>query len=196
MTLGIPRISLDRGFIGRGVRSIEFRDFYRSCRYTGFRGWLRKAGNEEVWRRAMEITNSLLRHARESEAVMADARTAEDWEEVNRNKEHEYGSKETFADPEHHSYPLTEGGKPSRERIIHAWDYINVRRNADKYSDHGAAVKRRIKAFASKHGIELHEGTKKGIGVDLPDGMRASREEKSEHAERGAFPGQQLEDVV
>lgn len=86
------------------------------------------------------------------------SRSKEEWKEVKERKAKEYAG-ETFADPEHDSYPLTENGQPSEERVMAAWRYINEEKNASKYADGGAAVKRRIRAFAKKHfGKDLQEG--------------------------------------
>lgn len=89
--------------------------------------------------------------------AMAKSRTKKEWDAVNRAKEDRYGTDEVFADPAHHSYPLTKDGKPSAERTKAAWDYIHQHRDADEYS-HGRAeqIIDRIHAFARRHfGIDL-----------------------------------------
>ncbi len=143
-----------------------------------FRTWLRKAAPktdaEAIWKRSMEITRSLLSWAGEMEDMSGEKSRA-DWKTTTKRKESEYGSDETFADPAHHSYPLTRDGKPSHERTVAAWDYIHQKKNAKRYPDGGAAVKQRIASFARKHFPDMNLET-----------------EKSEHTDRGTFPGQRL----
>jgi hypothetical protein len=137
--------------------------------------WLRKGSPESdaVWERAARITRDLLAEGQNSAPVMEEARSAEDWAKVKDKKESEYGGSETFADPAHHSYPLTKDGKPSQERVRAAWSYIHHPKNSAKYGDGGAGVKKRIASFARKH---------------FPDMNLEGHDEKSQHSERGGIP--------
>jgi hypothetical protein len=64
--------------------------------------------------------------------------------------EHEYGNV-TFADPVNKKYPID-----SPEHIRGAWSYFNRPANAEKYLvNEITSIKRRIKAAARKHGIEI-----------------------------------------
>lgn len=103
----------------------------------------------------------------EAEMKAEKSRSREEWKEVKRRKEQEYGTDEYYADPAHDSYPLTKDGKPSRERTMAAWRYINAERNARKYTpEQLERVKGRIKAFAKKHFNEelqdRHEKSRRG----------------------------------
>ena len=71
--------------------------------------------------------------------------------EVNKRKEAEYGTKEYFAVPSLHSYPLTKNGKPSEERTRSAWGYIHHPDNAAKLGKEAASAESRIRSFAKKH---------------------------------------------
>lgn len=85
----------------------------------------------------------------------------EEYEDVREKKTREYGKGEYFAVPSLRSYPLTKNGKPSKERTLAAWRYINMPRNAGKLGEHAEAAKKRIRSFARKHfGMELEEGEK------------------------------------
>ncbi len=99
------------------------------------------------------------------------AYTAEERRDVRAKKTEEYGRGETFAVPSLRSYPLTDGGKPSEERTMAAWRYINVPENAAKLGEKGAAAKRRIRAFAKKHfgkDLEAGEEAKKAMAAETP----------------------------
>jgi hypothetical protein len=64
--------------------------------------------------------------------------------------EHEYGDV-TFADPTNNKYPID-----TPEHIRAAWSYIHHPDNAGKYAKtEVASIKRRIKAAARTHGIDL-----------------------------------------
>jgi hypothetical protein len=64
--------------------------------------------------------------------------------------EHQYGDV-TFADPVNKKYPID-----TPEHIRAAWSYINHPRNAEKYLQQEIrSIKRRIRAAARKHGIEI-----------------------------------------
>lgn len=79
-------------------------------------------------------------------------RIQKEWRDVKRSKVDKYGTHETFADPRHDSYPLTKGGKPSRERTLAAWRYIHVKKDGDEYSkEERKRIKDRIRRFAKKH---------------------------------------------
>lgn len=87
-----------------------------------------------------------------SDTDLNKARSKSEWKEVTKRKESKYGDDEVFADPQHNSYPLTKNGKPSRERVLAAWRYINQRRNAGEYSSAKVArIKAKIKRFAKEH---------------------------------------------
>ena len=84
--------------------------------------------------------------------ALAKSRSKKEWHAVTEDKTDRYGSDETFADPAHHSYPLTQNGKPSRERTLAAWRYINTRKNGGEYTAaERARVKARIRHFAKTH---------------------------------------------
>ncbi|MFX4302995.1 SNF2-related protein [Alicyclobacillus tolerans] len=84
--------------------------------------------------------------------VVKSLRDKKQWSEVKREKKDKYSSKEIFADPKHDSYPLTKYGKPSRERTLAAWRYINTRRDGDEYSKaERNRIKLRIRKFAKRH---------------------------------------------
>ena len=116
------------------------------------------------------------------------SRSREAWKEVNRRKLDEYGN-ETYADPIHHSYPLTVNGKPSRKETMAAWDYINQRKNAAKYTPEDLArVKGRIRRFAKHHFDEdLQDVQKSRTGIRAyvedtkKDGIRALVKAKKAH---------------
>lgn len=103
------------------------------------------------------------------------AYTAEERKEVRRKKTEEYGKGEVFAVPSLRSYPLTEDGKPSEERTLAAWRYLNMPKNAAKLGDKAEAARRRIRAFAKKHfGKELAEGgeeVSKSMAADKQQGL-------------------------
>lgn len=89
----------------------------------------------------------------------AKARSAAAWRRVTQDKTAEYDARDVFADPDHRSYPLTQDGRPSRERTEAAWRYLHVKGNADRYrAGQRAAVAARIRAFARKHwGLTLQD---------------------------------------
>lgn len=71
---------------------------------------------------------------------------------IGAKKRKEYGKGEVFAVTNPSSYPLTKNGKPSKERTLAAWRYINEERNAKKLGAETAAkAKRKIRAFYKKH---------------------------------------------
>lgn len=76
---------------------------------------------------------------------------------------------EDYADPSGYRYPLTKGGKPSKERISAAWRYINMPKNAKEF-DGGklSTVKSRIKEAGKKIGLDLQD--KKDSKADDMDG--------------------------
>jgi len=92
--------------------------------------------------------------------VKKSLRTKSEWRQVNRTKRDEYGTHETFADTKHDSYPLTKGGKPSRERTLAAWRYINTCHDGDEYSqEERKRIKSKIRKFAKDHfGLDLKDG--------------------------------------
>ncbi len=92
--------------------------------------------------------------------VKKSLRTKSEWRQVKRTKRDEYGTHETFADTKHDSYPLTKGGKPSRERTLAAWRYINVEHDEEEYSDtERERIKAKIRKFAKDHfGLDLKDG--------------------------------------
>jgi hypothetical protein len=64
--------------------------------------------------------------------------------------EHEYGDV-TFADPTNKKYPID-----TPEHVRAAWSYINHEDNAAKYQKtEVATIKRRIRAAAKQHGVEI-----------------------------------------
>ena len=64
--------------------------------------------------------------------------------------EHEYGDVK-FADPTNKKYPVD-----TPEHVRAAWSYINHADNAAKYEkSEVASIKRRIRAAAKKHGVEI-----------------------------------------
>jgi hypothetical protein len=66
--------------------------------------------------------------------------------------EHEFGDV-TFADPVNKKYPID-----TPEHIRTAWSYINHPANAEKYMvSEVTSIKRRIKAAARKHGVEISQ---------------------------------------
>lgn len=66
--------------------------------------------------------------------------------------EKKYGDVE-FADPVNNKYPID-----SPEHVRAAWSYINKQSNASKYDgEEVERIKRRIKAAASKHDVEINE---------------------------------------
>jgi hypothetical protein len=69
--------------------------------------------------------------------------------------EHEYGDVK-FADPTNKKYPID-----SPEHVRAAWSYINHADNAAKYEKtEVATIKRRIRAAAKKHGVEIASAKK------------------------------------
>ncbi|MCL6442536.1 MAG: hypothetical protein K6T83_03595 [Alicyclobacillus sp.] len=108
----------------------------------------------------------------EEAEMLHKARSPEEWKKIKRRKKAKYGSKETFADPYHSSYPLTLNGKPSWRRTRAAWGYINQERNAEQYTPEQLAhVKSRIRSFAKKHfgkRLESHDETKKSFIIVFP----------------------------
>ncbi|MGB9781450.1 MAG: DUF6582 domain-containing protein [Moorellaceae bacterium] len=90
---------------------------------------------------------------------MEKTRSREEWEEVTERKKQKYKGipRSKFADPEHHSYPID-----TEKHVRAAWSYINMPKNARKYSKEKLEeVKRRIKRAAKKFGIEIAEDKKK-----------------------------------
>lgn len=86
---------------------------------------------------------------------------------VNKKKRELYGTKEVFAVPSLHSYPLTKDKKPDRERVQSAWDYIHVAKNRAKLGDEAAKATTRIRAFAKKHFPDMAlEDAKKSWATD------------------------------
>lgn len=66
--------------------------------------------------------------------------------------EHKYGDVE-FADPTNKKYPIDTPG-----HVRAAWSYINHKDNAAKYeADDVQQIKRRIRAAAKKHDVEISE---------------------------------------
>ncbi|WP_304459064.1 DUF6582 domain-containing protein [Alicyclobacillus sendaiensis] len=133
--------------------------------------------SKEALRKLREVIEALeddIEHEEEEleERRIEKSRSPKQWREVKRRKREEYGTGETFADPAHNSYPLTKNGKPSRERTLAAWRYINQEKNASKYSEEQLRrVKARIKRFAKQHfDLELQDGeeTKKSLRIMLP----------------------------
>ncbi len=85
-------------------------------------------------------------------SVKKSVRTIQEWHQIKDSKRDKYGTKETFADAAHDSYPLTKNGKPSRERTLAAWRYINTRKDGDEYTPiKRKQIKSRIRAFAKRH---------------------------------------------
>lgn len=87
------------------------------------------------------------------------ARNKKEWQEVTERKKEKYEDipKNKFADPEHHSYPID-----TYEHVRAAWSYINMPRNASKYSKEKLKeVKNRIKRAAKKFGIKINDGDDK-----------------------------------
>lgn len=83
------------------------------------------------------------------------ARSKEEWEEVKERKKEKYKGipKNKFADPEHYSYPID-----TRKHVLAAWRYINMPKNARKYTpDKLKQVKNRIKRAAKKFGIKIND---------------------------------------
>jgi len=75
--------------------------------------------------------------------------------------EKEYGDV-TFADPTNKKYPLD-----SEKHVKAAWSYINMPRNAGKYSSKDlGAIKGRIKRAAKKFGVAISED--QDFGYDIP----------------------------
>lgn len=74
-------------------------------------------------------------------------------EDVNPEEgEHKYGDV-TFADPVNNKYPID-----NAEHVRAAWNYINHKDNAAKYSaDEVKTIKERIKRAADKHGVEIND---------------------------------------
>lgn len=75
-------------------------------------------------------------------------------EDVNpKEGERKYGDV-TFADPTNKKYPID-----TEEHVRAAWSYINMPKNAAKYSSSEvSAIKGRIKSAAKKFGIQISEG--------------------------------------
>lgn len=95
-------------------------------------------------------------------------RSREEWEEVTERKKREYKDvpRNKFADPEHHSYPVD-----SEKHVRAAWAYINMPKNARKYSKEKLAeVKRRIKRAAKRFGIEIADAESKEEKARCPGG--------------------------
>ena len=66
--------------------------------------------------------------------------------------EQKYGDVQ-FADPVNNKYPID-----TAEHVRAAWSYINMERNAEKYSAQEVkTIKERIKQAAKKHDIEIEE---------------------------------------
>ncbi len=102
--------------------------------------------------------------------VKKSMRSQKEWHEVAARKKEEYGADETYADPEHDSYPLTKGGVPNRKRVIAAWDYIHTRKNGKEYSSsQRSRIEKRIRLYAKKHfHISLEsEETKKSFLLSI-----------------------------
>lgn len=60
----------------------------------------------------------------------------------------------TFADPTNKKYPID-----TEEHVRAAWSYINMPKNAAKYSpSEVSAIKGRIKSAAKRFGIQISEG--------------------------------------
>ncbi len=140
--------------------------------------------------RELTTIRDVLEHGVEHEqAEMDKARSREQWQEVSRDKLNEYGSDETYADPKHHSYPLTKDGEPSRKRTVAAWGYIHQRRNAAKYAPEEAErIKGRIRRFAKRHFDEdLQDVQKSQVGIrqyvteSQKDGIRALIKARKAH---------------
>ena len=104
-------------------------------------------------------------------SVNKSVRTKSEWSQVKRDKKSEYGS-ETYADPAHNSYPLTEGGKPSRERTMAAWRYAHTERDEDEYTPaERTRLQSRIKRFAKVHfdeDLQSPDEAKKSLRIAFP----------------------------
>jgi uncharacterized protein len=84
-----------------------------------------------------------------------------------------YGDVE-YADPKNGKYPIN-----SKERAVAAWDYINVKKNADEYPLNGVTleeVKNKIKAALEHFGVEISEDERSLI---VPIGETRSAEDVS-----------------
>ena len=83
-----------------------------------------------------------------------------------------------FADEKNKKYPLDE------KHIHAAWSYINMPKNAEKYSPEDLkTIKDRIKRAAKKFGVEISEDKKneeKAAMADKPDEKETPEEEKKE----------------
>jgi Family of unknown function (DUF6582) len=78
----------------------------------------------------------------------------------------------TYADPENHKYPIN-----NESRVRSAWSYINMPKNAAKYSPSKlASVKAKIRAAAKKFGIEISEDGKKEM-IELFTELYSVRED-------------------
>lgn len=110
---------------------------------------------------------------------VAKAYTEKQQKEVRDKKREEYGTKEYFAVPGLDSYPLTEHGKPSEERVRAAWGYIHQEDNRAKLGERAGEGVKRIRAFAHKHFPDMQlegdqeEETKKSMSREtflFPEG--------------------------
>ena len=120
---------------------------------------------------AAEALREDVAHER-SERRMRKSYDAAERKDVRRKKTEEYGKSEVFAVPSLRSYPLTKDGRPSEERTMAAWRYINEAANAEKLGDKAEAAKRRIRSFAKKH-----------FGKELEGGEEAKKSMPAESAE-------------
>jgi len=77
----------------------------------------------------------------------------EEREDTNPHEgEHKYGDV-AFADPTNKKYPID-----TPEHVRAAWSYINHKDNAAKYEAGDVAqIKRRIRAAAKQHDVEISE---------------------------------------
>jgi hypothetical protein len=74
--------------------------------------------------------------------------------------EGKYGSQDDagYADEKNKKYPLKKGGKDDEERIRAAWSYINMPKNAAKYSsDELSTIKSKIRAAMKRIGAEVED---------------------------------------
>ena len=100
-----------------------------------------------------------------------------------KRAESEYGDVE-YADEKNKKYPL------DKEHIHAAWSYINMPKNAAKYSsDELATIKNKIKRAAKKFGMEISEDKKKN-----KENAAMDAEDKNKKSEDGQEPDEDDKD--
>ena len=119
----------------------------------------------------LNSANIISTFRRKEAKTLQKSRTKSEWSQVKRNKKSEYGD-ETYADPAHNSYPLTDGGKPSRERTMAAWRYAHTERDEDEYTPaERTRLQSRIKRFAKVHfgeDLQSPDEAKKSLRIAFP----------------------------